>query len=436
MLIHSITDAIGNTPLLHIPFSVHRLPGVELYVKLEMMNPFGSIKDRVGWALLREDLIDIKHEQRELIEISSGNTAKALGAVAGMNDLKLTALTNRIKVPEVRDVLLLQGVKVQELPGSSECPDPSDPNNPIVYLERAVAESKGRLFNTNQYLNERNPTEHQEKTAVEIEKDIGEVSYLFAGLGTAGSSQGVGRYFRSKYPNFKLYGVVSRSDDFLPGIRRRDEMLEVGIFQPTDYDKVLDVGSDAALEGMIELIRKCGVLAGPSTGGSYAAIKKYFNETSVPEGESVKVVFFACDRVESYLSYIKKRRPDIFQADKSKTKFRPLDEEELEDTPSLEPLEFLEMTKHEKALVVDVRHLLAFQAAKIPGSINMLDAHLEELLQIGSPFPRDSKVLLVCRVGLISRKLAALARRFGCDASSLAGGLTAWDRKGLLLERS
>ena len=112
--------------------------GSELWAKLEWLNPFGSVKDRIAWGMIRDDLPGITSRGQTLIEASSGNTAKALQVLAAMHGIRLRVLTNRTKVPEVRDALELLGGELEELPGLSECPDPTVPND--VFGDTAVRE--------------------------------------------------------------------------------------------------------------------------------------------------------------------------------------------------------------------------------------------------------------------------------------------------------
>jgi len=114
MLYQHITELIGNTPLLRLDPARHGILGVELYAKLEYCNPFGSVKDLIAWGMIREDLGQIAGRGQVLIEASSGNTAKALQVLAALYGLRLRALTNRAKVGEVRDILELLGVEVEE----------------------------------------------------------------------------------------------------------------------------------------------------------------------------------------------------------------------------------------------------------------------------------------------------------------------------------
>lgn len=140
MIYKNVTDLIGNTPMLEISPEVHGLKNVNVYAKLEMMNPFGSVKDRTAFGLIRDHLDDIKNNGATVIESSSGNTAKALGVLCSVNNIPLEIYTNRIKVPESRDILRTIGVDVHQLPGRSECPDPDDPDDPIRVIERKIAQ--------------------------------------------------------------------------------------------------------------------------------------------------------------------------------------------------------------------------------------------------------------------------------------------------------
>src|ERR1700716_3342953 len=112
MLYNHIAEIIGNTPLLRIDPSVHQLANVELYAKLEYLNPFGSLKDRTAWGLLKDNIDQIVEKQQTIVEFSSGNTAKALSILASVYGVDCETITNRIKVPEVYNVLKVVGTAI------------------------------------------------------------------------------------------------------------------------------------------------------------------------------------------------------------------------------------------------------------------------------------------------------------------------------------
>src|SRR5260370_8203340 len=129
MLYEHITELIGNTPLLKIDRNVHGLHHIELYAKLEYFNPFGSLKDRIAYGMLKEVLAEAQSGHKTIVESSSGNTAKALSALCSLYDLPFKTVTSRIRIPEVRMILHILGPQIEELSCVSECPDPFDPNN-------------------------------------------------------------------------------------------------------------------------------------------------------------------------------------------------------------------------------------------------------------------------------------------------------------------
>jgi len=247
MLYNHITELIGNTPLLRIDPAVHQLPNVEIYAKLETYNPFGSLKDRVAWGMLQDEIEQIVEKQQTIIEFSSGNTGKALAVLASLYRINYETITNRIKVPEVHDLLRLMGASIEVLPGMSECPDPNDPNDPLTYLEQKIHADPSHYFHTDQYRNVKNYQTHYEHTGREIFEDLGAVDYFFGALGTAGSTRGVSTFLKEQFADLQTVGIVAEKGDFIPGLRNIDEMSEVGIFEKTLYQDILPVDAQGGV---------------------------------------------------------------------------------------------------------------------------------------------------------------------------------------------
>lgn len=436
---HHITELIGNTPLLRLDPGVHGLPGVELYAKLESQNPFGSVKDRIAWGMLRDELDSVLERDQTLIEASSGNTAKALRILGAVHGIELRAVTNRIKVAEVRDLLRLLGTDIVELPGLSECPDPTTPNDVYSAIDATMAAEPGRFRHLSQYTNEKNVQTHYDGTGREIHEDltavgVARVDYLFAGLGTTGSSRGTGTYLRKHHPELRTVAVVSERTDFIPGIRSEREMWDVGLFQPEFYDEIVTVESGRAVDATLELVTGYGVLAGPTSGAAYAAAVDTLAAARDTAGteEPIVGVVIVCDRLEPYLSYIKQRRPELFG--RSTRRYTP-SPQEVAAVPSLSPAELAELDRTERVVIVDTRGAMAYRIAHIPGALNIPDDRLDELLVHGTPFSRTYPVVFVCPTGELSRQFAAAARHTGHTAYSLDGGIAAWRAAGLAMER-
>jgi len=439
----SITDLIGNTPLLRLPAATHTAAGlpaataelVDVHAKLELLNPFGSVKDRIAWGMLRPVLDDVRAAAATVVESSSGNTATALQVLCSVHGVPFRTVTNRIKVEESRDLLLTLGAEVRELPGSSDCHDPTDPNDPVLVIEREVAGAGGRLHHTSQYTNPANVEAHH-ATGEEIAADLPRVDLFVAGLGTTGSSRGIAERLRVDNPGLTVVGVVTRAGDHIPGLRTADELFEVGLFDRRLYDDVVTVTSAQAADAMLLLARTAGLMAGPSTGAAYTALAATLGQNPVvaPDGARAVALFLACDRLEGYLSWVRARRPELFGLPTSLYAVRGVDA--VDPTVTLPVEEVDAWLAHGPALVVDTRSALGFAAGHLPGAVNIPDHALELVLEDGLPFADDARVLLTCAVGERSARYATVLRETGVDARSLQGGVTGWRDAGMPVQPS
>ena len=207
MKYNNVLELIGNTPIIKIDDDITKLKHIEIWAKCELFNPFGS-------------------EDVTIIESSSGNTAKALNVIASIHNVPFENITNRIDIPEARGILKILGGDLIELPGTSSCPDPTDPYDPIVQIEEKVAKNP-HYYHTSQYTNLENPKIHHDTTGKEISDDLGKVDYFFGALGTTGSSRGIIEYLQEQNPELKKIGIISKTGGMIPGIRNEEEMMEV-----------------------------------------------------------------------------------------------------------------------------------------------------------------------------------------------------------------
>jgi cysteine synthase/rhodanese-related sulfurtransferase len=438
MRYEAITEAIGNTPLVRIDPAVHGLRHIDLYAKMELLNPFGSLKDRAAWNMARPLLPGALERRDTVVELSSGNTAKALALIAGMHGLPFKSVTNRLKVPEIKDLLLLLGAEIDELPGQAECLDPTDTDDPLTRMHQRLAAAGTGYVHTDQYFNELNVDAHLHGTGPEIIKDLDgrAPDYFAACVGTAGSSTGVATALRQHNPDVRVVGLVAHKSDFIPGIRTIDEVHEVGLFDPAVYDTIETITADDAIDGLLTLIRRCGTLAGPTGGGAYQGAVRYLRAVDAELTERRTAVFIVCDRVESYLSYLRERRPELFGQPPRRNSSRTLNDDEVTRAPTIGIAEAERWIAGNRGIVIDLRSPFAFHALHIAGSINIVDELFADLLHGGLPVGRTQPVLLVCPVGEKSARYAALLRRMGhADVCSLAGGVIAWRDAGAELVR-
>ncbi|MCA2207353.1 pyridoxal-phosphate dependent enzyme [Nocardia rosealba] len=434
MIYSHITELIGNTPLLRLDPRVHGLAGVELYAKLESHNPFGSVKDRIAWSMIRDDIEAVAAGGQSFIEASSGNTAKALRVLGALHGVPLRAVTNRIRVTEVRQLLQLLGTDIVELPGLSECPDPHAADDVSAVIEHTTGQAPERWYHPSQYTNERNVEAHRDGTGAEIAADLAaagieHLDYLVGGLGTTGSTRGTATALLAAHPALRTIGVVSDRFDFIPGIRSEREMWDVGLFRPDFYHDIVTVDSATAIDATLDLVRGYGVLAGPTSGAGYAAALRTLADAPRPEDRPLVAVLVVCDRLEPYLSYFAKRRPDLFGAPEAPPA------PDTGSAPALTPAELAELDRIGRPMVVDTRGAMAYRVGHIPGAVNLRDDQLDDMLGQGMPFPRSRPIVFVCPVGEASLRFAALTRQAGYEAFSLAGGIVAWRDAGLPLER-
>ncbi len=426
MIVEKITDLIGNTPLIKIPEEVHGLKNIDLYGKMEMLNPFGSVKDRVAWGIVKDDLEDIKKNKKTIFENSSGNTAKALQAIAAMNGVNTKLITYLAKVDQVKDVVRMMGAEIEEVLGGSECFDPNDPNDPQFLIERAVKENPGEAYFPSQFTNEKNPQIHYETTGKEIVDDLGAVDYFFGGLGTSGSTLGAAKRIRDDAnKDLVAVGICAAKNDFIPGIRSLDQMWESGLFTKDHYNDFVYVDSGDSCDAMMELVKKCGILCGPTSGASYLGTLKYLREIDPTLTERKKAVFIVCDRMEWYTEYVRERRPEYFnqkpKPDSIKA-FKSL----VNDNYAIQAEEAEKWIAEKAPLIIDVRGNLSYKMMALPNSINIPLELLDQMVDGSYPFPKEQTILLVCQVGEKTHHYASYLQSRGYQAYSLGGGVLSW----------
>ncbi len=292
-----IRDLLPNvdnpTPLVRLN---HVAPNT--YLKLEWLNPFGSVKDRAAAYLLAGIIERGELDGRDLVEASSGNTAIALAALAGLVGKRLT-VTIPDGVPEEKKVMLrMLGAEVWETPDDL-CPV-DHPKDGAIALARSLAASEGgrRFVMANQYENEDNVKAHYETTGPEIWRQTdGRVRYFVAGLGTTGTITGTGRYLKERDPSIQVIAIEPNPGHRLPGLKSFAEAKEPGILDWSVIDDVVRVADEDAYEITKRLHREEGLIVGPSTGAVVHAM------TGLADTDSAIAVGISPDSGSKYSSY-------------------------------------------------------------------------------------------------------------------------------------
>ena len=241
---------------------------LQLYLKLEWFNPFGSIKDRTALYLLEGLQRRGELDGKRLVEPTSGNTGIALAALAALMGKKLT-VTIPDGVPEEKKILLrMLGAEVWPTPDDL-CPVDHPKDGAIALAHSFVRgqATQGQYVMPNQYENPDNVTAHYETTGPEIwNQTEGQIRFFLAGLGTCGTIAGIGRYLKEQSPDVRIIAVEPQKGHRLPGLKNLEESKPPGILDRSVIDRVIRVDDGPAYAMTKRLFREEGLIVGPSTG--------------------------------------------------------------------------------------------------------------------------------------------------------------------------
>lgn len=272
----SIIPLIGQTPLAQLTHLVEGLPpAVALYVKLEGLNPGGSVKDRAALFIVREALrAGALAPGKALLDATSGNTGIAyamLGAALGFPvRLAMAASAG----PERVQILYAYGAQLI-------LTDPAAGADEARRVARELAAAEpGRYFYADQYNNPANPLAHYTTTGPELWRQTeGQLTHFVAGLGTGGTMMGAGRYLREQYPAVQLVGVQPDSARHgISGLKHLATAQTPGIYDAGLVDRIVEVSTGEAQAMTIQLARREGLFVGISAGAAVVAALRVARE--------------------------------------------------------------------------------------------------------------------------------------------------------------
>ena len=242
-------------------------PEFPLYAKLEWMNPFGSVKDRAAWALLRD--LEERGElggQRGIVEPTSGNTGISLAAMARARGHHMRAVVPN-KIPLEKKVLLkIVGAEL-DVVSDELCPAPGLGESSINLAKTHAKASSHKYAMPNQYENPKNVEAHFRTTGPEIWRQTeGRITHLFVSLGTCGTVTGTSRFLRNENPELKVIAVQPTEGHDVPGLRNVSQLGVSKLFDPSLVDDILEVDFHLAYTRALDLCQNEGLLAGPSSG--------------------------------------------------------------------------------------------------------------------------------------------------------------------------
>ncbi|WP_409343912.1 cysteine synthase A [Paenibacillus sp. MBLB4367] len=301
-LVQSITDLIGDTPLVRLNRVVPE-DSAEIYLKLEFQNPGASVKDRIAISM-----IEVAEQEGKLkpgdtiVEPTSGNTGIGLAMVAAAKGYKAILVMPETMSMERRNLLRAYGAQLVLTPGAEGM------KGAIRRAEELQAENPS-YFIPQQFKNTANPKVHRETTGPEIVEAInshdGKLDAFISGIGTGGTITGAGQILKENFPNIKIYAVEPAASPVLSGGKPGPHKIQgIGagfvpdILNTGIYDGIIPVENEDAFEIARRVAKEEGILGGISSGAAIFAALKVAKEL----GKGKRVVAIIPSNGERYLS--------------------------------------------------------------------------------------------------------------------------------------
>ena len=290
--VNNILDLIGDTPLVRLN-RMNPILDVEVLVKLELMNPGGSVKDRIALRMIEDaEACGELTPDKIVLEASSGNTAIGLAMVCAVKGYQLLVTMSESASEERKRILKAYGAKIRLTPGYRGT------DGAIEEAYRMAREEPGKYLLVDQFNNEANWQAHYDTTGKEIwEATGGKVDVIVIAMGTTGTLMGITRSLKQFNPGVRVVGVEPFKGHKIQGLKNMKESYAPGIFKPDELHAIVHVDDDSAYEMARRLAKEEGIFVGMSAG---AAVKVALDEAqSLGKGT---VVALLPDGGERYLS--------------------------------------------------------------------------------------------------------------------------------------
>ena len=298
MKFNTILETIGNTP--HV--RINRLfdPRVEVWMKTERANPGGSIKDRIGLAMIEDaERRGLLGTDSLIVEPTSGNTGVGLAIVAAVKGYRLLLVMPESMSIERRRLFAVYGADLELTPRELGMKG-------AIERAAAIVEHTPGAWMPQQFENEANVEVHRRETAAEILRDFPDgVDFLITGVGTGGHISGVSEVLKQHYPQTQTYAVEPEKSPVISGGAPSPHRLQgIGAgFVPHNLhldaiDGVIEVTEEDAFAYTVRSAREEGIFVGPSSGAALAAVAQKLPE--IPDGSIV--LTFSYDTGERYFS--------------------------------------------------------------------------------------------------------------------------------------
>lgn len=292
MMTDNIIDLIGNTPLI-------RLKNENIYAKAEFLNPGGSIKDRVALAMIEE--AEATHKLTSgmtIVEPTSGNTGIGVALVGGLKGYNVIIVMPENMSDERKKLIKALGAELI-LTSEKESLDGA-----VRKVEEIKKANPSGVFVPQQFENPENPKVHYNETAHELWRQMsGEIDFFVAGVGSAGTLQGIGQFLKERKTGVKIFAVEPKNVSALlghePGLHQIQGIGDgfiPAVLDTSLIDEVLEVSDEDAIKTTCELGRKSGLLVGISSGANIWAARQ------IAAKHSGNIATVLPDRAERYFS--------------------------------------------------------------------------------------------------------------------------------------
>lgn len=273
----TITEQIGHTPLIQLnSFSTKN---VKLYAKLEWYNPFGSVKDRAAYWMIKDAEAKgiLKKDKSIIIEPTSGNTGIALTGIATSLGYKVEIVIPEKVSEETKKILRSLGATLHET-SDDLCPRVGAGTDQSIALAKAISKPRPDIYYMpNQYENEANFLAHYEGTGPEIwTQTNGKVTHFLTGCGTGGTITGIATFLKERNKEIKVIAIQAQKNHLLQGLRNFEESSMPELFKRREstVDEWITATNIESFDMVKQLAHKEGLMVGPSSGSVMASMLK------------------------------------------------------------------------------------------------------------------------------------------------------------------